>query len=65
MALENEQELQQAMADLVRSMQGLGTDAANADNELTKFAKTTIGNNVQLVVCFIDKEIQKIAFSCR
>ena len=41
MALENEQELQQAMADLARSMQGLGTDTANADNSLTKLAKTT------------------------
>lgn len=40
MALENEQELQRAMAELTKSMQGLGTDTANADNELTKFAKS-------------------------
>ena len=40
MALENEQELQQAMADLTRQMQGLGTDTAVADNEVTKFAKS-------------------------
>jgi hypothetical protein len=40
MALENEEELQRAMADLTRSMQGLGTDTAVADNELTKFSKS-------------------------
>jgi flagellar protein FlgJ len=40
MALENEEELQRAMAELTRSMQGLGTDTAVADNELTKFSKS-------------------------
>lgn len=40
MALENEQELQRAMAELTKSMQGLGTDTAVADNELTKFSKS-------------------------
>lgn len=40
MALENEEELQRAMAELTKSMQGLGTDTAVADNELTKFSKS-------------------------
>lgn len=39
MALENE-ELQREMAELAKAMQGLGTDTAVADNELTKFSKS-------------------------
>ena len=39
MALENE-ELQKEMAELTKSMQGLGTDTAVADQSLTKFSKS-------------------------
>ncbi len=48
MALENEQELVAAMEELRRQMQGLGTDTAKVDNELTQFAKKarTLGNEV-------------------
>ncbi len=48
MPLENEQELINAMEELRRQMQGLGTDTAKADNELTKFAKgaRALGNEM-------------------
>jgi flagellum-specific peptidoglycan hydrolase FlgJ len=40
MALENEQELVAAMEELRRQMNGLGTEAARADNAVGKFGKT-------------------------
>jgi flagellum-specific peptidoglycan hydrolase FlgJ len=40
MALENEQELIAAMEELRRQMNGLGTEAAAADNAVGKFGKT-------------------------
>lgn len=42
MALENEQELIAAMEELRKQMNGLGTEAANADSALGKFGKTAI-----------------------
>lgn len=49
MAEENQdQVLQQQMAELSRSMQGLGTSTSKADNGLTKFAKGALSASQQL-----------------